>query len=1188
MFTHLHVHTEYSLLDGCCRIPQIIHKAREYGMQSLAITDHGNLYGVIDFYKCARDNGIKPILGCEVYVAASDHLIKDPTDKSNYHLTLLAKNNTGYSNLIQLVTVANMEGFYYKPRVDKNLLLQYGKGLVILSGCAQGELGRLILQNRLEDAEQTADWYRNNFEDYYIEIQRHPIPDVERINEGLVALARKLNIPMVATNDVHYVNKEDAYIHDVLLCIGTKTTIHEEKRLKMAGDYFYLKSPTEMQKQYEDLPDSLRNTEVIAEMCNVEIEFGKPHLPKVEVPSGKSAQEYLSILCWRGLKDRIPDADNEYEKRLAYELEVIEQTQFADYFLVVYDLASFVRQKGIYFGVRGSAAASLALYCLGITDINPLTYKLVFERFLNIERREMPDIDLDFQDDRREEVIAYVNQKYGMDHVAQIITFGTLGARGVIKDVGRALGMNYGTVDQVARLIPARPNIRLDEAMMEVKELQDMYSSDDSLRKLIDTAKKLEGISRHSSTHAAGVVISRDPLIQSLPLQRASKDSDQSSAMTQFTMESVAKLGLLKMDFLGLANLTLLAKAHQAILENQNINLDLNNIPLDDKPTFDLLASGETTGIFQLESSGMRRYIKELKPTKFTDIAAMVALYRPGPMEHIPTFIRAKHGLEQVHYPHEDLIPILEDTYGVIVYQDQVLFIVRQFAGYSLGRADIIRKAMGKKIAEVMKKERLNFIEGAKVKGYSEEEANAIFALIEPFAGYAFNKAHSVSYARIAYETAYLKANYPVEYMMAFLNTYYDKTDRLITAILECRRMGIEVLQPDINCSFNNFTIEKSNGEKRSIRYGLTAIKNVGANAVEPIIKARNSGGKFKSIDDFCRRVDLRVVNKKVVESLIKAGAFDSIGQRGALITALDDIVSLSQREQKQKETGQSNMFDLFGQSIDVHMPALNLQDYDVELQQKLDWEKELMGVYFSEHPLSAIGPKLAELATVLCGEINTDMNEERVIVAGMVTSVRHASTKNNRVFLIVNFEDLNGSIEITVWSDVYMQTQDLWVEGSILVIDGNVRVREDRVNINCIKARRYETGMAAESVAKTNSTFNPAAGSNGIVKMDRNANVNSNGQNNGKGNNSGNGNGNAGRTQTPRKLVINITQSDDSERDLQYFRQIMDTLRRYPGNDSVQLAIRRDDKVTRMDIPDISVEYCNDLVSELALLQDH
>lgn len=1169
MITHLHVHTEFSLLDGCCRIPQLIHKARDYGMHSLAITDHGNMYGVIDFYKYAKECGIKPILGCEVYLTAGDHTVKDPADKSNFHLTLLARNNTGYSNLIQLVTLSHLEGFYYKPRIDKKMLQKHAEGLILLSGCVQGELGRLIFQNRHNDAIQAANWYKNNFEHFYIEIQKHPIPDIEKINEELVKLARQLNIPLVATNDVHYVNKEDAYIQDVLLCIGTKTTIYEEKRLKMNGDFFYLKSPAEMEKQYEDMPDSLENTEKIAELCDVEIEFGKPHLPQVQVPEGKTAHSYLSVLCWRGLKERIPDAGSEEENRLAYELDVIEKTQFADYFLVVHDLASFVRQQNIFFGVRGSAAASLALYCLGITDINPLTYKLVFERFLNIERREMPDIDLDFQDDRRDEVIAYVNQKYGMDHVAQIITFGTLGAKGAIKDVGRALGMNYGTVDQVARLIPTRPNIRIEDAMAEVKELQDMYSADESLRKLIDTARKLEGISRHSSTHAAGVVIARDPLTQSLPLQRASREAEESTAMTQFTMENVAKLGLLKLDFLGLANLTLLAKARDVIQANHGIDLDLMKIPIDDKLTFDLLASGETTGIFQLESTGMRRYIKELKPTKFTDIAAMVALYRPGPMEHIPTFIKAKHGIEQVHYPHPDLVPILEDTYGVIVYQDQVLFIVQQFAGYSLGRADIIRKAMGKKNVEVMKKEKLNFVEGARNKGYSENEANAIFALIEPFAGYAFNKAHSVSYARIAYETAYLKANYPIEYMTAFANTYFDKTDRLVMALNECRRMGIHVLPPDVNHSFYNFTIENDN-DMRAIRYGLAAVKNVGINAVEPIVSARRKDGEFKSIEDFCRRVDLRFVNKKVIESLIKAGAMDKLGSRGSLFAALEDIMSLSQREQKQKETGQTNMFDLFGQTADIPLPALNLSGDDVSLQQKLEWEKELMGVYFSEHPLSAMASKLAERTSVLCGEINVDMAGEKVLIAGMISSVRHASTRNNRVFVIANVEDLNGSIEVTVWSDVYTQTQDLWIEGNILLIDGNVRVKDDRVSISCTRARIYDPAQPDEP---------------GTMSPYKNSNSHSKDINNGLNHN--NGNGNSNYVPPPKKLVINISQSDNSDRDLEHLKLIMEVLRRYPGIDSVQLAIRKDDNITRLDVPDIKVAYCNDLIKELALLQD-
>ena len=1144
MFTHLHVHTEYSLLDGCCRIVPLVHRARELGMHSLAITDHGNMYGVIEFYKTARECGIKPIVGCEVYIAPGDYHSRDTADKTSFHATLLAQNHTGYNNLIQLVTLANLEGFYYRPRIDKDLLRKYQEGLVVLSGCAQGELGRLLLQNRPGEAEEAAAWYKSNFPHYYIEIQRHPIPEIEKINDGLVKLARKLGIPIVATNDVHYINKVDAYLHDILLCIGTNTTVNDERRLKMDGDYFYLKSPQEMQEQYADIPEALENAAVIDSLCNLEIEFGKPHLPQVELPEGKTSHSYLSVLCWRGLKERLPEADASTEKRLEYELEVIEKTQFADYFLVVHDLVSFVRGKGIFFGVRGSAAASLALFCLGITDINPLTYKLVFERFLNIERREMPDIDLDFQDDRRDEVIAYANQKYGTDHVAQIITFGTLGARAAIRDVGRALGMNYGSVDQVARLIPTRPNIHLEDALAEVKELADIYNGDEMMRKLIDTARKLEGISRHSSTHAAGVVISREPLTRYLPLQRASRDSGQHSAMTQFSMDSVARLGLLKLDFLGLANLTLLAKAREVIRQQHGIELDLLKIPINDARTFDLFSSGETMGIFQLESPGMRRYIKELRPTKFTDIAAMVALYRPGPMEHIPTFIRAKHGLESVHYPHPDLLPILEDTYGVIVYQDQVLFIVQRFAGYSLGRADIIRKAMGKKDAAVMKKERQNFIDGSKTKGYSENEAGAIFSLIEPFAGYAFNKAHSVSYARIAYETAYLKANYPIEYMAAFLNTYFDKADRLSSAIVECRRMGVEVLKPDVNHSHAHFTIEVD-GERRAIRFGMSSIKNVGVNALQPIVDARGSGGEFKSIDDFCRRVDLRNVNKKVLESLVKVGALDSLGQRGSLLAALDRIVSLSQREQKQKQSGQSSMFDLFGQSVDVPLPALDLEEFDVTLQERLLWEKELMGYYFSEHPLSAVASRLAEHATVLCGEINNEMAGEKVIVAGMVTAVRHVTTRNNRLFVIATFEDLNGSIDVTVWSDVYSQTQDLWVDGSVLLVEGNIRVREDRANINCTKVSRYEPEPVKAAPVK------PVNGSkNNHVK--------------------------------PRKLVVNIRQSDDSQKDLEHLQKVLDVLRRYPGNDSVQLAIRRGDEITRMEVPDIKVDYSEELMRDL------
>jgi len=1139
MFTHLHVHSEYSLLDGLCRIPQLIAKAKELGMTSLAITDHGSMHGVIDFYTAAKDAGVKPIIGCETYVAETNRQSRNASDKTPNHLVLLAKNQQGYNNLIQLITKAHLEGFYYKPRVDKELLAQHHEGLIALSACAHGELSRLILEGRLEDAATQAIWYKETFSDYYLEIQRHPIPELEPINKGLLSLSFKLNIPIVATSDVHYINKEDAPIQELLLCIQTNTSIYDEKRLKMAGDFFYLKSPEEMAGMFADLPQALDNTQKIADMCQLDMEFGRLHLPRVDLPKGKAADDYLAELCWQGLKQRYPSPTPEIEQRLAYELEVIKQTQFADYFLVVWDLISFAKKQNILFGVRGSAAASLALYCLGITGIDPLANRLVFERFLNIERREPPDIDLDFQDDRRDEMIAYVTQKYGPDRVAQIITFGTLGARAALRDVGKALGMPYSQVDRVARLITPRPNITLDQALAENKELYDIYHEDSAIRNLVDTAKKLEGIARHASTHAAGVVISREPLTQYMPLQRATRDNEQAATMTQFSMESVARLGLLKLDFLGLANLTLLAKAREIIAENRGIPIDLQHVPLDDSATFELLASGETSGVFQLESAGMRRYIKELKPTTFNDIAAMVALYRPGPMEHIPTFIKAKHGIESIRYPHPTVKKILEETYGVIVYQDQVLHIVQALAGYSLGQADIFRKAMGKKIPAAMKKERQNFINGAKKNGVSAEIAAEIFALIEPFAGYAFNKAHSVSYARIAYETAYLKANYPVEYMTAFLNTYAAHSDRLPPAIAECRRLDIPVLPPDVNKSQASFAIEKEDS-KTAIRFSLTAIKNVGYAAIEPIILAREKAGPFKSIEDFCRRVELRSINKKVIESLIKAGAFDSLAPRGALLQATDRIISLAQWEQRLKESGQTSMFDLWGDTVPAPLPNLNLDHLDASLKDKLDWERELLGVYFSEHPLASIAPKLANAATALCGGIDVEMSGEKVIIAGMVTAMRQLYTKDRRPFVIATLEDLDGSIEVTAWSEVYSQTKEVWQEGKILLVEGTVKLREDRVGINCSRVRQYQTDGEAEQ--ETNLATPPPQ---------------------------------------PHKIIINITQSDKTEEDVTRLNQVMDILARYPGQDNVLLTIVTSEETVNMKLPTM-ISYCPELIQEI------
>ena len=1139
MFTHLHVHTEYSLLDGLCRIPQLIARTKELGMTSLAITDHGSMYGVIDFYTAAKAASIKPIIGCETYVAENNRQSRNASDKNLYHLVLLARNHKGYQNLIRLITKAHLEGFYYKPRVDKELLAEHHEGLIALSACAHGELPRLILEGRFEEAATQARWYKETFSDYYLEIQRHPMPELEKINEGLLSLSSQLNIPIVATNDVHYINKEDAPLQELLLCIQTNTSIYDEKRLKMAGDFFYLKSPEEMAELFADLPQALENTQKIANMCQLELEFGRRHLPRVDLPKGKTADDYLAELCWQGLKQRYPSPTPEIEQRLSYELEVIKQTQFADYFLVVWDLISFAKKQNILFGVRGSAAASLALHCLGITSIDPLPNKLVFERFLNIERREPPDIDLDFQDDRRDEMIAYVTQKYGSDHVAQIITFGTFGARAALRDVGRALGMPYSQVDRVARLVTPRPNITLDQALAENKELYDIYHEDNAVQNLVDTARKLEGISHHASTHAAGVVISREPLTQYMPLQRATKDHEQAATMTQFSMESVARLGLLKLDFLGLANLTLLAKAREIIAENCDVAVDLQHIPLDDAATFELLASGETGGIFQLESAGMRRYIRELKPTTFNDIAAMVALYRPGPMEHIPTFIKAKYGIESIRYPHPAVKKILEETYGVIVYQDQVLHIVQALAGYNLGQADIFRKAMGKKIPEVMKKERQNFISGAKKNEVSSEIATEIFALIEPFAGYAFNKAHSVSYALIAYQTAYLKANYTVEYMTAFLNTYAAHSDRLASAIAECRRLGISVLPPDINKSQASFAIEKEDS-KAAIRFSLTAIKNVGYAAIEPIILAREKGGTFKSIEDFCRRVDLHSINKKVIESLIKAGVFDCLTPRGTLLQSIDRIISLAQWEQRLRESGQTSMFDLWGDTVPAPLPDLNLDHLDAPLKDKLEWEKELLGVYFSEHPLASIAPKLANTTTTLCGGIDSEMVGEKVIIAGMVTSVRQLYTKDRRPFVIATLEDLDGSIEVTAWSEVYSQTKEAWQEGKILLVEGAVKLRDDRVSINCFRVRQYQTDIEPEQETKPATPPTPS-----------------------------------------RKIAINITQSDESAEDVVRLKNVMDILTRYPGQDIVLLNVVTPEETVNMKIPN-TINYCPELAKEI------
>ncbi len=1154
MFSHLHVHTEYSLLDGMSRIPNLVARAKEMGMDSLAITDHGAMHGVIEFYQAAREAGIKPIIGCEVYVAQGSRLSHEVSDKRNYHLVLLAKNQTGYQNLLQLTTKAHLEGFYYKPRIDKELLEQHNQGLIGLSACIGGEIPQLILGGRLDEAKQAALWYKQTLGDFYLEIQRHPITELERINAELIAMSKELDIPLVATNDVHYVNQEDASAHDLLLCIGTNSTIYDEKRIKMEGDFLYLKSPEEMEEFYRDIPQAIENTGRIAEMCNLKLSFGRLHLPEIEIPEGKTADQYLADLCYDGLSKYYPNPSPEIKQRLEYELEVIRETQFANYILVVWDIISFVRERNILFGVRGSAASSIVLHCLGITEIDPIENGLVFERFLNKERIEMPDVDLDFQDDRRDEVISYVSRKYGQDHVAQIITYGTLGARAALRDVGRALGMPYGEVDRVARLVPYAPGMTLKRAMEENAELKNIYTEDATIRNLIDSAKRVEGISRHASTHAAGVVISKEPLTRYVPLQRASKADDEATVMTQFSMEDIAHIGLLKMDFLGLANLTILGKAREIILENRGIDIDLHNIPMDDKKTFDLLSSGETTGVFQLEGAGMRRYIKELKPTNFSDIAAMVALYRPGPMEHIPTFIKAKHGEEEIRYPHPALTNILEETYGVIVYQEQVLFIAQAIAGYSLGQADILRKAMGKKIAEVMRKEKRNFTTGAREKGFSDKIADEIFSLIEPFSGYAFNKAHAVSYALIAYQTAYLKANYPTEYITAFLIANSGQTDKIKNAVAECHRLDITILPPDIQHSRENFSINRDNGSA-AILFGLASIKNVGSGAIEPVIAERDKEGEFKSIEDFCRRCDLSGINRRTMESLVKAGAFDKFGDRGTLLNNVNSILSLAQREQRLRDTGQSTMFDLWGETTALPMPSLEMEPSGASDRERASWEKELMGVPFSR---KLFDPSKFNPGVTLCGTVDNEMDKENITVIGEVASVTQLFTrKDGKPFVKAIVEDISGGIEATVWPRVYESTEELWGEGNTLQLEATVRIRDDEVQLNVNKADIY--------ILPTTLPEEPAAARPEEVPQ-------------------------VAEETTPEpppavthQLVISMKQTSDQESDIARLRKLNELIREFPGKDEVILRVENGKKIDILKLNNTG--YCPELHNMLVEL---
>ena len=1098
MFTHLHLHTEYSLLDGLTRIAPLMNQVREMGQEAVAITDHGALYGAIDFYREARSQGIKPIIGVEAYVAPGSRLTRDAGDKQPYHLTLLARNLTGYHNLLKLVTTSHLDGYYYRPRMDREVLAEHGEGIIALSGCPSGELHRLILNGRLDEAKATASWYRDVFDDYYLEIQNHDLPEFDAAKGEIVKMSREMGIPLVATNDSHYLTKADHDSHDILLCIGTNATVQEEKRMRLSDPSYYVQSEAEMRQGFQEFPEAIDNTWKIAEKCDLELEFGRLHLPEPELPEGENSHEYLERLCWEGLRRRLPHADADADDRLRYELDVISATGFTNYIHIVREIATFVRSQAIRMGVRGSAAASLVLYSLEVTDIDPLKANLVFERFLNHERPEPPDVDFDFPDNKRDEVLRFVAARYGSDRVAQIITFGTLGAKAAIRDVGRATAMGYADVDRVARLVPNALHMTLDRALNESSELKTIYEAESPVRKLVDAAQRLEGVARNASTHAAGVVISNDPLVEHLPLARPTRGDDQAMPTTQYAMEPVAAIGLVKMDFLGLSNLTILERAVNLIRERRGVTIVLEDLPDGDPATFTMLGQGETFGVFQLESAGMRRAVQELKPTSVDDLAALVALYRPGPMQHIGTFCRAKQGLEQVSYPHPDLADILDQTYGVITFQDQVLLIAQRFAGYSLGQADIMRKAMGKKIASMMQAERERFITGAQEKGYSKQDAVKVFDLIEPFAGYAFNKAHSYSYGTLAYQTAYLKANYPAEYLTAVLmgadSHSAGALDRVAQTYNECLRLDIPLLPPDVNRSEAQFALEALPEGGAAIRFGLGTIKNVGSAAAESLVEERNRNGEFSSVDDFCRKLNARNVNKRGLESLIKAGAIDSIAgssdARGSLLINLDRIVSISQNAQKLRESGQSTMFDLFGEEVATPLAGIDLDSASIPREELLSWEKELLGVWLSEHPFTRAAPVLAPHITALCNELSLDLLPDLpvqgrdFVIAGLLGSSRHLTTRNGRAFIAAEITDLSGMLEVTVWPDVYERAAELWTTGSILLLHVRVRERGDRLSVGVQEAAAFDSEFTPPTwLSEVRAEVPPRQGQNGWSK---------------------------------------------------------------------------------------------------------
>jgi len=1102
-FTHLHVHTEFSLLDGLSKIPELVTKAKELGMDSLAITDHGAMYGAITFYLTCRDHGIKPIIGVEAYMAKRSRLDKQPKiDADQYHLILLAKNNTGYHNLMKLVTIAHLEGFYYRPRLDMDALKEHAEGLIVLSACLEGEIPSLLREGKKQEATKKAKEFLDVFgNDFYLELQAHPkIPDQEKVNKEIVKLSRSLGIPLVATNDVHYVNPEDAVAQDALLAIQTQKKIDDKDRLSMLDSPdFYLRNEEEMKKLFKDFPDAIENSQKIADRCQVEIQIGKWILPYFPIPQGGKAEDYFRKVVYQALPKRFPQPSKEITDRLDYEIDIINKKGFATYFLIFSDFVNWAKQQKIRVGPgRGSAAGSLVSYVLRITSINPLEHNIPFERFLNPYRPSPPDIDLDFADDRRDEVIEYVTKKYGKDKVAQIITFGTMEARMAVRDVARVLGYPYSVGDRIAKMIPIGPQgfkMTLERAIDTNPELKEAYEKESDTKKVLDLAKKLEGVSRQASTHAAGVVIGDKDLTNYTPLQF---DSKKEKIITQYDMraldlnaaENDRALGLLKMDFLGLRNLTILSKAVEFVKATEGKEIDMSEIPLDDKKVFQMISRGETTGIFQLESAGMRRVARQLKPTVFSDISAMVALYRPGPMEWINEFVAGKNNPSRVRYLHPDLKGILEETYGVAVYQEQCLQIVVDIAGFDWGEADSLRRAIGKKKKTLMAKEKVKFIEQAQEKGYKKEIAEKIFALIERFAGYGFNKAHSTSYAMIAYQTAWMKANYPVEFMAAFLTAESGNPDKVSLGVQECQRMGIKVFPPDIDTSLVGFSIEedKESLNRKGIRFGLSAIKNVGEAAIEAILKARELGGDFFSLSEFCQRVDGQKVNKKVLESLIKVGAMDNFGPRAAMLAGLDRIRTRGENDQRHQANGQTSFFEQGENKKKTRQKDELPEIEDFSNSERLNLERSLLGFYLSEHPLSSVFSLLASEVSHKIYELSPELiTNEKVKIGGVVSSLRIVVTKkSNAEMAFATIEDGTGKIETVVFPRIYEATRSLWVKDQLVFVEGRVEVREESLSLIVENAQPISEEVEPEEKYDFEIAFSSGISSKKLVDINR------------------------------------------------------------------------------------------------------